>query len=479
MKKILKTALVAILALVMLTSVCFAEFVPYPSYTLDIKLQAMPTAPGYLPEEVIGGKMDDKVSFKNPDDLYLYENMIIVSDTGNNRVVALNIDNEYEVMYVIDVFNGEDKFGAPYGLCVANEELYVADKDKARIVVFNVNDGSFVRIVDAPDLSLSALQDVQYKPKKVGVDTNGRIFVVGDGVTDGLIQIEQDGTFIRYFGSNAVTPNLAELFLRKFMTTEQIKKRIITIPIEYNNISIDSDDFVYVTTDNVASLQIKRLNASGGNIMVVTGRTEGVYGPPHMGKTHMADVTADAYNNVYGITQEGVIYQYNELGDVLNIFGGAGTTLGTFSMPKAIHVTEDGKTIYVLDSSKASITVFKATEFGELVLQANNSFVEGRYEDSLELWADVLKLNGNYDVAYTGIGNAYMQIQEYELAMKNFQLGENKKDYSKAFEEYRSQLLSDNFSLLMTAALVLVVVIFLVRKPIGKFFRKIKHFVNA
>ena len=479
MRKVLKTALVAILALVMLTTVCFAEFVPYPSYTLDTSLKDMPTAPGYLPEKVIGGKMDDNISFKSPEDLYLYENMLIVCDTGNNRVVALNIDNDYEVMYTIEVFNGEDIFAAPYGLCVANEELYVADKDNGRLVLFNVNDGSYVREVGAPDLSLSAMQDVKYQPIKVGVDSNERIFVVSSGATDGLIQIEQDGTFIRYFGSNSVTPNLWELFLRRFMTTEQIKKRIVTIPIEYNNISVDSSDFIYVTTDNVSKLQIKRLNASGGNIMAINGRTEGVYGPPNMGKTHMADVTADAYNNVYGITQDGVIYQYNELGDVLNIFGGFGTTVGTFSSPKAIHVTEDGETLYVLDATKASVTVFEATEFGELVLEANNTFVEGRYEDSLELWADVLKLNGNYDVAYTGIGNAYMQIQEYELAMKNFQLGENKKDYSKAFEEYRSKLLSDNFSWLMTGALVLVVVLILVRKPIGKIFRKIKNFVNA
>ncbi len=479
MRKVLKTALVAILALVMLTTVCFAEFVPYPSYTLDTSLKDVPAAPGYLPEEVIGGKMGGNISFKGPEDLYLYENMLIVCDTGNNRVVALNIENDYEVMYTIDIFNGEDTFGSPYGLCVANEELYVADKDNGRLVVFNVNDGSYVREVGAPDLSLSAMQDVKYQPIKVGVDGNGRIFVVSSGATDGLIQIEQDGTFIRYFGSNSVTPNLWELFLRRFMTAEQIKKRVVTIPIEYNNISVDSSDFVYVTTDNVSKLQIKRLNASGGNIMATNGRTEGVYGPPNMGKTHMADVTADAYNNVYGITQDGVIYQYNELGDVLNIFGGFGTTVGTFSSPKAIHVTEDGKTLYVLDATKASVTVFKATEFGELVLKANNTFVEGRYEDSLELWADVLKLNGNYDVAYTGIGNAYMQIQEYELAMKNFQLGENKKDYSKAFEEYRSKLLSDNFSWLMTGALVLVVVLILVRKPIGKIFQKIKHFVNA
>ncbi len=479
MRKLLKTALVAILALVMLTTVCFAEFVPYPSYTLDTSLKDMPTSPGYLPEKVIGGKMDDSVSFKNPEDLYLYENMLIVCDTGNKRVVALDIDKDYEVMYTIEVFNGEDIFAAPYGLCVANEELYVADKDNGRLVVFNVNDGSYVREIGAPDLSLSAMQDVRYQPIKVGVDSNERIFVVSSGATDGLIQIQQDGTFIRYFGSNSVTPNLWELFLRRFMTAEQIKKRVVTIPIEYNNISVDSSDFVYVTTDNVSKLQIKRLNASGGNIMSTTGRTAGVYGPPNMGKTHMADVTADEYNNVYGITQDGVIYQYNELGDVLNIFGGFGTSVGTFASPKAIHVTADGKTLYVLDASKGNVTVFKATEFGELVLEANNTFVEGRYEDSLELWADVLKLNGNYDVAYTGIGNAYMQIQEYELAMKNFQLGENKKDYSKAFEEYRSKLMSDNFSWLMTGALVLIVVLILVRKPIGKFFKKIKHFVNA
>ena len=483
MKKILKITLAVVLAVLMLTTVCFADFVPYPSYTLDINLKAMPTAPCYLPKEVIGGKMYEGLSLKSPEDIYLYENMLIICDTGNKRVIALDIDNEYEQIYEITAFGvaegeAQDTFASPYGLCVAKEKLYVTDKDNGRIVVFNVADGSYVKIIGAPDMSLSALKDIQYKPLKVGVDSNERLFVVGEGITDGLIQITQEGKFIRYFGSNTVTPNLAEIMLRKFMTNEQIAKRVINIPIEYNNIAVDKDDFVYVTTDNVTSNQIKRLNALGGNIMKI-GRTQGKYGQTDGTAVHMKDVSMDQYNNFYGITLNGTIYQYNERGDVLNIFGGTGTSVGTFSSPEAIHVTEDGKKIYVLDSYKASVTVFEATEFGEIVLQANNSFVEGRYEDSLDLWAEVIRLNSNYDVAYTGIGNAYMQEKEYELAMKNFKLGDNRKDYSKAYSEYRAQLLSDNFSWLMTGIVVLVVVLILLRKQIGKLFNAIKRFVNA
>ena len=91
-------------------------------------------------------------------------------------------------------------------------------------------------------------------------------------------------------------------------------------------------------------------------------------------------------------------------------------------------------------------------------------FDAGRYNESLESWNQVIKYDGNYDLAYIGIGRAYLRQKEYKTAMEYFKLKYDAENYSKAYRQYRKIWVEENIVVIVIELLVL----FLVPMIIGK-----------
>lgn len=66
-------------------------------------------------------------------------------------------------------------------------------------------------------------------------------------------------------------------------------------------------------------------------------------------------------------------------------------------------------------------------------------------------------MNTNYELAHLGIGKAQYRRGDYKLAMASFKLAHNANYYSKAYSEYRDEVLSKNFAWIMTAIILLIV----------------------
>ena len=468
-----------LLTVLLFTIPCSAAYSPYYTYNYDSNLDAVPAAASYLPEYSIGSGENAHISLVTPSDLEIEGDRCYIADTGNNRVLVLDIsDRKPEVVYEISSFQtdkGEDALKQPMGVCVANGELYVADTENHRLVIFNLN-GEFIDIVPQPSINSFAVE-VEYRPFKVGVDSNDRIYVVGLSVTEGIIQLDRDGNFIRFFGSNRVTVDFYELMLRFFLTKQQQAKRLSFVPVEYSNLAIDSNNFVYVTS-KTDTLQVKKLNTSGINILRTDARTEDVYGDINKRPAEIVDVTIDQSENIFILDNLRCrVFQYNQLGDLLAVFGSSGDSVGCFTTPTAIDCTADGR-IFVSDSAKNTITVFQPTDFGKLVNEANKNFVEGDFQSSMEIWKQVLTLDSNFDLAYVGLGHSYMQTGDYKKAIDCYKKGKYKDGYSDAFAEYRTELLSRIFPYAMTALAVLIVLLILLRKRLKTIPAKIRNFVN-
>lgn len=424
-------------------------------------MQGVPSLNGVIPEDVYVGADLGTTALNAPKDLdFDPEGNLYIVDTGNSRILKLN--ENLELIAVIDSFNNggqKDTFNQPEGMFITKEgNIYVADTQNGRILKFD-SEFNLVRVLDKPDYrGLSTTED--YKPQKVAVDDSERIFVVAFGAIEGLIQIGQDGEFIRFFGSNVVKPNFFELALRKILTKEQREKRMIFLPTEYSNVIVDNAGFLMTTTLNVMDDAIKRLNSKGDNIMRHDGRTGNSYGEVTTEwtetKPQFVDLAVDKDDNVLGLDRTSCrVYVYNSFGDLLFQFGGRGLGKGLFQSPSALEI-KDNK-VYVLDDRNNDLTVFKASEFGEKVLLANRLYIDGSYEESLEPWQDVIKMNSNYDLAYKGIGKALFKMGRYKEAMKNFKLAYAYQDYSKAMGKYRTQIMREHFPLIV-AVIVLVII---------------------
>ena len=461
-----KAGVLLLLVLFLLPLTARAEFYPYTPY--DYKAygndETVSTAAAYGSLYTVGNKRADGIAFSTPRDVAVRGDVCYIADTGANRVVALDIGR------TPPAFLWESTgFSQPNGVCVLGDELYVADTGNARIVILSP-DGAEKDTIPAPDIE-AFTQQVPYSPKKVGVDGNGRVYVVCENITEGFVEIDKEGNFIRYFGANRVAPNPFERFLSRFLTKEQRANRYKPTPVSYSNLTVDSENFVYAATATAADKQVQRLNTQGLNVLKRTDYGDDAY-------TKIVDVAIDGDENIFALdTARGRVFVYNSLGDRLAIFGGTGDAAGVFREAAALACADDGR-ILVIDAVKNSLTVFAPTEFGALVLEANRLYVEGRYPEAAGTWSEVLRRNANYRLAYTGVGRARQMERKLEEAMYYFKKGHDRENYSLAFEEYRNIVMNDAFVYVAAGLIGALLALWLLRRRIGRFFTKVRDFVN-
>ena len=133
-----------------------------------------------------------------------------------------------------------------------------------------------------------------------------------------------------------------------------------------------------------------------------------------------------------------------------------------------------GYDLLVLDQMENSITVFQTTEYGQTIYDATETYLDGKYEESADLWRGVMRMNANYPLAFRGIGRAVLRQDQYEEAMDYFKLAHDRENYGRAFKLYRKEWVERNiWWMLLLAALLLLVPL-----GIGKI-RKMKGEVNA
>lgn len=159
----------------------------------------------------------------------------------------------------------------------------------------------------------------------------------------------------------------------------------------------------------------------------------------------MVDIDIDGEGRINCLDLEtGRVFQYDEDGNLLFILGSTSDQLGGFSM-KVSALETMGTNIYVADSMKNTVTIFSETEFGGIVHEAVGLYNAGYYAEALQPWREVLKRDGNYQMAYVGISSALYNEGDYEGAMKYAKLAQSRNLYDKAFEGYRSEWLNRNF----------------------------------
>jgi hypothetical protein len=92
-----------------------------------------------------------------------------------------------------------------------------------------------------------------------------------------------------------------------------------------------------------------------------------------------------------------------------------------------------------------------------MVYNSLDLFEQGRYDDALKSWTDVLRLNQMSLLAHDGIGKAYLYNREYENAMEHFKVSANRVSYSDAFWEVRNTWLQHYLSYVMLGILGLFI----------------------
>lgn len=430
------------------------------------------------------------MNFSAPESMFVKDNMIYICDTGNNRVIQMERTGteQFEVVRTFDSIKGNTdvkSLSGPTDIAVSDDgDIYICDKGNARIVKVDSN-LNFLLQFDLPvDSTVNA--DSTFKPSRLVVDTAGRVYCIAESINQGLCKYEADGTFSGFVGATPVTYNWADYIWKKFATQEQRERMTSFVPTAYDNVYMDQEGFIYACAggqeeddlDSGAADAVRKLNLMGNDILVQNGEYP-TYGDLYWGEgggyegpSYFTDVTV-LDNDIYVCLDKnrGRLFGYDDQGKTVFCFGGNGNMDGYFRRPAAIeHMEHD---LVVLDSLACSVTLFTPTEFGELVYQAIEQFDDGNYEASGDSWREVMKLDGNYDLAYIGIGRSLLRQEKYHEAMEYFELKYDDDNYSKAYKQYRKEWVEEHIVIIVAVILVA----FLVPLSIGKI-KEIKHEID-
>ncbi len=477
-----KKIILCVAAFIVLLTVPVAAFEPYESYTYDKNLEIQPGPNGYTPTKVENGVTMGIGALKNPSDIFVYDekNEIYIADTGNKRVIVVDSDFNFikEIKsYVED--GAEVELVAPKGIFVDETGIYIADTDANRIVQLGF-DGEFISKITKP--TSAVFQSETFAPTKVLRDDANNIYALSTGTYQGVVTFDRNREFSGYIGSVPVELTfkvLSEYVWKKIMTEDQINSMARNVPVEYSGIDIDSEGFIYTvfTPESVGSQKIYKLSTAGKNIYpmpITQGDTYSYMSASGVVlRTYFTDICVDDSGYVFAVDNtESRVFMYDSDGNMVFTFGGLGNQMGHFQLAAAIDTV--GSDVLVLDSSRANITVFHPTEVCQKIRMALELYSDGRYSEAIEPWEEVLAYNSNFSLAYRGLGNAMLEMGEYEKALDYYELGMDKDGYSQAFEQYRLNFITENYLPLIIAALIIIILATVIVK-----YRSAKQLVEA
>lgn len=506
-------------AATLMTSVAYADE-PYTGYNYDWWGDPVPSQNGYVVDQIYTGNDMGAGSLTEPSDMFFSDNNDLfiadtsykaegATDTMKGRIVVT--DSDFNLKYTVESldFSAVEKwyslkeselktgaitqadfnkftnpyFNGPTGVYVdideGKETIYVADNANDRVVQFTVDEigsdehklavGKVEMVFTRPKSNMYD-SSITFNPDKVLVDAAKNVYICIKSITKGAVVFSKEGDFNGYFGANRVEATgevLMNAFWKLIFNREQAKRMRRSVPVEISNFDIDEDNFIYTVTESktVTTDVLKKLNSAGTNIFTNLGYSDYTFGDAltkyYRNKTYTSQITdVDiGENGVINLLDvaTGRVFQYDDECQLLFIFGGIGQQKGTFTTPNAVESL--GDKIYVLDGRKASVTVFKQTEFGAIVHNAITLFNRGKYEEARQPWEEAIRRDSNYWLAYIGLGNAYLNEGDYDTAMKYFYYN-SKSGYNDAFKSWRMNFIRDNFTLFAVIIIVLLIVIY-------------------
>ncbi len=501
MKKALKILLVVTMVVMVLTTVVSAA-TPYTTYTYSASGFVLNSPDAYVPDVVVDSH------YMGPDARGVYQTLsapedinvgpdgkIYVTDSGQDCIYVL--DRYYKYKFTISSFTNEqgvpDGFSGISGVFVNDKYIYACDTDNARIVIFDIK-GNFIKTVSQPDSALFNTETI-YRPCAVAVDSYGRLFIVSETSYEGIIVMSDKGDFYGYIGAQKVSLSAWDAFWREIRPKSAADEEEQMVSSEYNNISIDKDNFIYVTTSSIdESAQqnaiagkdktdtyapVKKLNASGTDVM----NRNGFYPPSGEVK-----VSTDSSSTIQGastivdtaIGPEGSwsiidqkrskVFTYDKNGNLLFAFGDSGNQIGSISNITAVDYQDNN--LILLDKDNASFTVYRRTEYGDILIKALENQNNRNYSAEVDDWTEILKRNNNFDVAYIGIASAMFRDGNYEGAMEYYKAAYDNTGYSNSFKEVRKDWMSKWF---IVIPIVIVVALILLAKFLGYAAKKNKE----
>ena len=503
MKKFSKILIFALIAVMLFGAIQISALEPYDTYTYSIDGEPLKSPKAYGADAVVDalqmgvGNVSSIPNFNSASDIVTdNEANVYIADKGNNRIVIL--DKYYSAKAVISEFVDENgvvqTFKDPQGVFVTNPELmsdgsshiYVCDTSNFRVVVFD-REYNYVKTIEKPESAV--IDQAAFKPCAIAVDIYGRIFITSTATYEGVIVLSSEGDFTGFIGVQKVTYSLMDMIWRRFQSQEDRQTAVKNLAIPYNNITVDNEGFVYVTTNTndlkelgnqYSSIRsksssyspVKKLNSAGTEIM----KRNGFFDPGGevdvmfpMDVSQIIDVAVGKEGSWTILDKKrSRMFTYDQNGNLLFAFGDMGDQLGNGEdfVAMTYQIINDVYYLLLLDNSTSGfrITVYSPTPYYDTIINALKNQNDHNYSESIFYWQDLLTQNNNFDLAYIGIGKALYSQGKYEEAQEMLSAAYETEYHDKAFVEIRKAIIQ---KYLLWIVLAVIAVVVLVLKFLG------------
>ncbi|MFD0676290.1 MULTISPECIES: YIP1 family protein [unclassified Paenibacillus] len=440
--------------------------VKYSTFTKDSYGNLIWLQPAYYPIGVIGQdlyvpdpakpQVKMKSSMKNPKDIFVDKNNeIYIADSGNNRIVHMN--EKGKLLRYITL--PESPLSKPEGVFVTKDgDIYIADTGNKRVLQLDKN-GKLLKEFKRPESRFIADTFV-FEPGKVMVDERDFLYIAIRGGYEGLMLLDPNGKFQGFFGANKTALSPLDALKRGLYTKEMYANEVAKRPETINSVATDKNGYIYTVTGGTAKIdQLKKLNIKGDNLLRSSQKSFGEYraidAQPGLSKTgasipQLIDIAVDQNGNMIVVDQQfKYISNYDASGNLLYFWGGpsavGSSQVGLLKSPVALDVNSRNE-LFVLDDQENIVQVFRLSEFGQKVDQANQQTLAGYYEAGEKPWQDVLRMNAQFTPAILGLAKSAFKKEQYEDARRLFKEAGDQQGYSNAYWQIRMQWFQMNFS---------------------------------
>ena len=245
------------------------------------------------------------------------------------------------------------------GKQMTEDVIYLCDKSNMQVLLLNAETYEVIQVISAPEGVDFASK---FFPTKVVIDVTGRVYLICDGVYEGILLIGYQGEFMRMVGVNYTSLSVWDAIKRNFKTEEQLKQEVTILQTIFNNLTIDSKGFLYTVSSAVKNADgttkddamIKRINQANSDVLKRNG-----YNPPkgdlitiktgtQAGGSNFVAITINEYG-VYTVAdnKHNRLFTYDNEGNLLYISGGNGNQ--TTDISNATAIAYQGENILVLD----------------------------------------------------------------------------------------------------------------------------------
>lgn len=420
----------------------YEDDAPYQTFTVDYQGYLTRTLTAYRPI----GSFSAPGQLDNPQDLTVHDGLLYVADAAKKRVAVLDQDGALVRAIGAGILENPTGVGiSPDGL------LYVADKGSEAVYQFAL-DGTLLQTFDRPVEPLYGASN-PFVPIKVAAGAGENIYVIGEGSTSGVIQLAYDGAFLGYFGVNLSSKSLIQRIAEVFVAEGEYAG---TTPPSPTNIVVSVESLVYTSTPATVTA-LKKLDINGNNILTTVNYNE---------QSSIVDLDVSREGYVYAIYEDGLVVEYDPSGNLLFAFHvllPSQEVTGLVRVPSGIAVDEFGY-LFISDAQMDRVLLYEPTAFTALVHQAIDRYNSGSYADSRAYFEAITRQNANFALAHSALGKAYYQEGNYDRALEEFRLANDKVGYSDVYWEIRDQWLKQNLGSVFTWGLVFFLLSFAVKQ---------------